>query len=145
VAAGLVAKPQQWPGLIAYLPGQKLTAKRPEVYFSEDGKMEESAELTLTIPPQYSHLSEKEYIAQLTEAIAHQEESIHAEMKQTGRGFMGRQAVMRQRHTDSPPKISLFAFPRCKRRRLSSVQLPSGLCVVLVIIIQRPASHYQDS
>jgi putative transposase len=128
VAAGLVAKPQQWPGLIAYLPGQKLTSKRPEVYFSEDGKMEESVELTLTIPPQYSHLSEKEYIAQLTEAIAHREESIHAEMKQTGRGFMGRQAVMRQRHTDSPssrePRRNLNPQVACRSKwhRIEALQ-----------------------
>jgi putative transposase len=128
VAAGLVAKPQHWPGLIAYLPGQKLTAKRPAVYFSEDGKMEESAELTLTMPPQYGHLNEQEYVAQLTEKIGRKEESIHAEMNQTGRFFMGRQAVMQQRHTDSPlsrePRRNLNPQVACKSKwhRIEALQ-----------------------
>ena len=32
VAAGLVAKATQWPGLIAFLPGQTLKANRPDVW-----------------------------------------------------------------------------------------------------------------
>jgi hypothetical protein len=44
------------------------------MFNSQDGKMEESAELTLTMPPQCGHLNENAYVDQFTEQIAQEEE-----------------------------------------------------------------------
>ena len=59
VAAGLVAKATQWPGLIAFLSGQTLKANRPDVFFRKDGDMEENVEIILTTPLQFSRLNEQ--------------------------------------------------------------------------------------
>ncbi|WP_176069060.1 transposase [Anaeromyxobacter diazotrophicus] len=54
VAAGLVRRGRDWPGLWSapeLVGGQPLTVRRPQTFFRENGSMPESVELTLTAPP----------------------------------------------------------------------------------------------
>ncbi len=102
VSAGIVDEPEKWPGLIAYLPGQMLTAHRPDVFFRKDGDMPDTASLTLTRPPQFCNLSNDAYMKKLSEKIDRKKKEAYEEMKTTGRSFMGRAAIMRQNPTDSP-------------------------------------------
>ena len=128
VAAGLVAKATQWPGLIAFLPGQTLKANRPDVFFRKDGDMEESVEVTLTTPPQFSHLNEQEYVAQLTSEIESKEKEIQSEMAQEGRSFMGKRALLQQRPSERPktkePRRRLNPQVACKSKwhRIEALQ-----------------------
>ena len=128
VEAGLVAKAKHWPGLIAYLPGQKLTAKRPEIFFRVDGKMEGHLDITLTMPSQFAHLSQDEYAAQLLEEITSKEQVISDDMERDGKSFMGKKAVAKQRHMDRPntkePRRQLSPKVACKSKwhRIEALQ-----------------------
>jgi len=128
VEAGLVAKAKHWPGLVAFLPGQTLRANRPEVFFSRDGQMEESVELTLTMPPQFADLGEQGYIAELTKRIESKEREIQDSMEQSGCSFMGRKSLRMQRHTDSPqttePRRTLNPQVACRSKwhRIEALQ-----------------------
>ena len=82
--------------------------------------MPESAELTLTIPPQMGRLDQQDYSAQLASRIEEKERDIRAEMKKNGRSFLGVKGIMKQRHTDKPnskePRRNLNPQVACKSK-----------------------------
>ena len=120
VAAGLVAKAEHWPGLLAYQAGTILKAGRPEVFFRKDGDMAESASIRLTSPLLNTKLPEQTYNEQIKNLVGNEEKRIQAEMASLGRSFMGRAAVLAQKVTDTPyrqePRRRLNPTVACKSK-----------------------------
>jgi hypothetical protein len=104
VEAHLVAEADNWPGIIAYRPGQTLKANRPAPYFDEDGDMPKEAELTLTTPQAFLNMRGDDYMKDLREAISAREQEIQDEMNRNGQSFLGIAAIMRQKYTDRSQK-----------------------------------------
>lgn len=120
VAAGLVAKAEHWPGLMAYQPGKTLKAARPDVFFRKDGDMAESASITLTPPPLTTRPTQQNYNEQISNLVQTEEIRIQTEMAKLGRSFMGKAAVLGQKVTDSPftkePRRQLNPRVACKSK-----------------------------
>jgi len=112
VTAGLVAKAEHWPGLMAYQAGKTLSAALPDVFFRKDGNMAESAEITLTPPPLMTRPTQQNYNEQIVNLVQNEEMRIQTEMAKLGHSFMGKAAVLGQKVTDSP-------FTKEPRRRLN--------------------------
>jgi len=86
VAAGLVRRAREWPGLWsdpARLGRGAVTVERPAGFFRKTGTMPKTAELTLEPPPGFD--SAQAFAAQLEEAVAAAEQR-HAA---SGRTFLG--------------------------------------------------------
>jgi len=120
VAAGLVAKAEHWPGVMAYQSGKTLKAKRPDVFFRKDGDTAESASITLTPPPLTTSLSRESYCKQIAKLVQNREQEIQTEVARLGQSFMGKAAVLGQKVTDSPftkePKGKLNPNIACKSK-----------------------------
>jgi len=80
VTAGLVAKAEHWPGLMAYQAGKTLTATRPDVFFRKEGDMAESASITLTPPPLTTRPTQQNYNEQIANLVQNEEMKIQTEM-----------------------------------------------------------------
>jgi hypothetical protein len=103
VAAGLVQSGSEWPGLWSapdQLGGGKLVARRPKVFFREDGHMLDRVELELTTPPGFA--SARVFRERVSHALSRLEKSIRRERAKDGFTFMGRAKVLRQRPTARP-------------------------------------------
>jgi REP element-mobilizing transposase RayT len=103
VAAGLVRRGVEWPGLRS-TPGQvgapPLVVHKPERFFRADGYMPASVELVLTPPPGFSSAQEfRTRLAAETEAL---EERHRREIAHEGRGFLGVARVLRQNPASRP-------------------------------------------
>ncbi len=101
VAAGLVGSGREWPGLWTapeQLGRATLVARRPDVFFSPDGDMPASVELTLTAPPGFA--SAEEFQEHVTAAL--QEHEDRARGKFAARGFLGRTRVLAQKPFTRP-------------------------------------------
>jgi REP element-mobilizing transposase RayT len=96
VAAGLVAKADQWPGLVAYLPGTILKVDRPTVYFKEDGTMPKSASVTIEKPPQLARFSDGLWAELIQKEVEQKQRQIQEGMEKAGRSFMGAKKVLQQ-------------------------------------------------
>lgn len=93
VAAGLVRRGSEWPGLWSspsMIGGEAIVVRRPKIFFRENGYMPEVATLELTVPDGFS--SAAEFRAQLVQALAIREAG-HAT---GGRGFLGAGRVQAQ-------------------------------------------------
>jgi len=98
VAAGLVRRGREWPGLWsdpALVGASAIEAKRPAVFFRRNGKMPETIELELTSPPGFS--SPEEFRDRLSAALAAHEEKAAVELGSEGRGFLGAARVKAQK------------------------------------------------
>jgi REP element-mobilizing transposase RayT len=97
VAAGLVRAGHEWPGLRTgpdQLGVAKLTAMRPKVFFSPDGDMPASAELTLAVPPGFA--SAEDFQGRVAQATTALEARHRRELADAGRSFLGRARVLAQ-------------------------------------------------
>jgi len=101
VAAGLVRSARQWPGLWS-APEQLGTAvvkvRRPKVFFDPKGKMPETVDLKLTVPPCFA--SDEAFREQV--AAAYAEREVRAASSRTG--FLGVLKVRAQRPSGRPKK-----------------------------------------
>jgi putative transposase len=94
VAAGLVPRACDWPGLTT-MPEQLgravLTAARPTFFFDADNaQWPETAELALTLPPSLEGLmSVEEFQRQVAAELERQENEGRQEVAKAGRGFLG--------------------------------------------------------
>ena len=98
VDAGLVSQSSAWPG-ICTLPrdiGTSLTVKRPDKLFRKEGPMPEEATLTLAPLPAALNNSPETQIAELGELVAQKEAALREQLKDDGRCFLGRRAVLKQ-------------------------------------------------
>ena len=103
VAAGLVRRGDEWPGLWsapARVGGTSETAKRPEIFFNPTGHMPEEAELELVAPKGFG--SVEEFRRRLRERVAQLEEQAAKELRKEGRSYMGARKILAQRPTDRP-------------------------------------------
>ena len=107
----LVDKVVHWPGVnsLSYqLSGKPMVATRPKWFFDEDGSMPQRAELHFARPPEFAHLSQKQWADKLRAAVAEAERKAALERERTGRRVVGRKAILRQ---------SPYACPRSYTRR----------------------------
>ena len=99
----LVAQVHQWPGaktVRAFVDQTPILAKRPRHFFREDGPMEKSVTLTLTIPPELGDADE--VIREVRERIAAAEVKQARIRAESGRRVVGRRGIRRQSWRDSP-------------------------------------------
>ncbi|WP_041448543.1 hypothetical protein [Anaeromyxobacter sp. Fw109-5] len=96
VAAGLVRRGAEWPGLWSAPEqiGNKLTATRPQVFFDPKGYLPEKVELELTSPPGFA--SAAEFRALVSAALQDLEQKHHRELVAQGRRFLGVARVLAQ-------------------------------------------------
>jgi REP element-mobilizing transposase RayT len=100
VAAGLVPRGKDWPGLWsdpALIGGSAVSARRPKTFFRKNGYLPDSAELALTAPPGFSA---EEFRDQLAAALLEREEH-HSSERRT---FLGAARVRGQSPFARPSK-----------------------------------------
>ena len=103
VAAGLVRRGRQWPGLWSAPDqvGTELEFQRPDHFFRADGVMPARATLELVAPPGFA--SAAEFGSALSTALTDLEDAAAAERRGRGDGFLGAIRVLTQRPTARPP------------------------------------------
>lgn len=102
VAAGLVRKAREWPGLWSAperIGAGALQAPRPKTFFNQKGSMPEVAELELTVPDGFT--SAEEFREGLAVALARRE----AEAARRGTGFLGVARVLAQKPSARPAPL----------------------------------------
>lgn len=102
VAAGLVRRGREWPGLWSApesIGGELIAAARPKVFFRENGQMPEKAELALVPPPGFTA---EEFRGKVASALSELEERARQVLKSEGRRVLGRKGVLAQEVTDRP-------------------------------------------
>lgn len=100
VAAGLVPRGVEWPGLWSDLEQQantSLSVKRPAVFFRSDGLMPETVELKLVAPAWFS--PPEHFRNEVASALVDAEREAHAKMAAEDRTFLGAANVCAQDHT----------------------------------------------
>ena len=103
VAAGLVRRGRDWPGLWSapeQLGGASILAARPTTFFRPSGYMPEAAELELTAPPGFA--SPDEFRVRLVQALAELEDNARRGIVSSGRGFLGRARALTQNPRGRP-------------------------------------------
>jgi REP element-mobilizing transposase RayT len=103
VAAGLVERGRQWPGVWSDpssigQPGERI--ERPGHYFAEDGSMPETAELVYSAPPGFESVAD--FQARVAARVRALEDQAAAERRTAGMGVLGVQRILKQRHTARP-------------------------------------------
>ena len=102
VAAGLVARGREWPGL--WSPPETFgcwwrTFERPDHFFSKEGQMPERASLELSVPPGFRA---EDFNALVSARLAELEKEAARALEAAGRRFLGVRRVRAQKHTDFP-------------------------------------------
>jgi putative transposase len=101
-AAGLVATPSQWPGVITRRMGERHRVEMPDVFFDHDGVLPLEAELEFTRPPAFSALDDRDFAKLLDDAVRAQVRAARELMRQQGRAFVGARDVLRQAFSAVP-------------------------------------------
>jgi len=102
VAAGLVKRGRDWPGLWSApesIGGAPVVAERPTTFFRKSGYMPEKATLELVAPPGFSA---EEFRERLAGALADVEERARCELAGRGRTVLGARKVLAQKPTARP-------------------------------------------
>ncbi len=113
VAAGLVARPEDWPGVSLWEP-KELEIARPLAFFDPHGKCPEVARVRI-VQPATPAISYGDWRARLAYRIWQRVLAAHRKTRRARRTFLGRAAVMAQ----SIMKRAISLEP--KRRHLASV------------------------
>jgi REP element-mobilizing transposase RayT len=103
VAAGLVRRASEWPGLWSapeMIGAGPVIVKRPKHFFREDGPMPETAKLELVCPPGFE--SVEAFREQLIAAITAREDEAAGRLASEGRSFAGAATVLAQDPLASP-------------------------------------------
>lgn len=104
----IVEKVSQWPGvnaLAAIVDGTPMVATRPKTFFSPDGDMPASVELTFHVPESLKGICPSGLAAVLTERIADAEARAASERAESGGRIVGPDAVRTQHWNDSPESL----------------------------------------
>src|SRR5262249_37556995 len=115
VADHLVDRISDWPGASSLglsLSGRIQMVRRPRGFFRCDGPMPEEGTLRVERPGGFEALSDAEWVAKLREAVGSEEERARKERLASGRGVLGRKAILRAEPTESPKTVE----PRRKLR-----------------------------
>lgn len=97
VAAGLVKRGSEWPGLWTapeHIGTTKHVVRRPKKFFDPDGYLPETAELELTVPPGIP--CAEEFRGQLAAELRELEEAARGRLAAEGRRVLGVARVMTQ-------------------------------------------------
>ncbi len=97
VAAGLVRRGRNWPGLWsdpANIAAGPVSVRRPATFFRANGSMPETVDLELTVPPGFE--SPDEFREKLTDALVTLEERGAATVAANGGKFLGTERVLAQ-------------------------------------------------
>ncbi len=125
----LVDEVHHWPGvntLSALLAQRAVRATRPNHFFSEDGPMPESVELTQFVPDEFG--ARDVLLNELRERCSQIQEACAVERRETGRSVLGRRRILRQSWRDFPTtveprrEISPRVKTRNKWRRIEVLQ-----------------------
>jgi REP element-mobilizing transposase RayT len=105
VAAGLVSRSEEWPGLTSQpsdIGAAPRMVPRPPQFFRQEGvsALPAAVPLQLVVPPGFEELPLEEVRALVATRLAAHEE--RARQERQGRPFLGRHGVLRQRHLDQP-------------------------------------------
>ncbi len=103
VAAGLVRRGEEWPGIRLFHPGKRKIA-RPKHFFDEQGDL--PAEVVLEIVPAPLGVNAHESLRLVMEAVAAKEAEIRSKFRQEGRTFVGPQGIHAQSHQGAPTSIA---------------------------------------
>jgi putative transposase len=129
VAAGLVRRGNEWPGLWSapeQLGGGKLTARKPKFFFDPKSYLPETVELELVTPRGFA--SGEEFRRLVAGALHDLEEEHRRELGSDGRRFLGAARVLAQNPFTSPrsgePRFQLKPriAARDKWRRIEGLQ-----------------------
>jgi hypothetical protein len=101
-AAGLVAAPEQWPGIITRRMGEQRRAEMPDVFFDDEGDLPEEVMLEFTRPPAFSQLDDQGFAKLLNETVWERVRAAREFMRQQGKIFLGAKAILRQAFGDAP-------------------------------------------
>jgi len=104
VAAGLVRRGSDWPGLRTspdQLGAAKLVARRPDHFFDPDGSMPEMVELELAPPPGFTAA---QFRALVGAAVEQEEERHRHRAASEGRRFLGVARILAQSPFASPAR-----------------------------------------
>ncbi len=127
VAAGLVDKGRNWPGLRTCWPDRRHPVKRPRL-FRKNGPMPKNATLELHRPPGFAEFGDNELAAHLRDSIASEEAEHRDAMEAAGRTALGRRAIRKQSPYASPTtreprrKMSPRVAEKDKWRRIEVLQ-----------------------
>ncbi len=105
VAAGLVRRGAEWPGLWTspdQIGSATLVARRPKLFFNPNGYLPDAVELELTVPAGFA--SAAEFRSLLATALRELEEVHHVELASQGRRFLGVARVLAQDPFARPPQ-----------------------------------------
>ncbi len=106
VAAGLVRRGREWPGVWfgpEMIGGGPISIPRPSTFFRKKGYLPESVDLVLSVPPGFS--SPEEFRERLQASLAAREEQARHDLASEGRGFLGARRVLEQRPTSRPASV----------------------------------------
>ncbi|MEM7232253.1 MAG: transposase [Planctomycetota bacterium] len=105
VAAGLVGKSEQWPGLCVGPDRAAATQRieRPKRYFKSTPP---TADLNIVRPPCYQELSDEEFVDLVRGRTEERESQIREERRASGETFVGAKRVRKTCPTDSPKASS---------------------------------------
>jgi REP element-mobilizing transposase RayT len=105
VAAGLVARGRDWPGLWSApeaMGRARIVAARPTTFFRPNGYLPEEAELELVAPPGFG--SPEEFREKITASLVELEARARRELASKGRTVLGSSKVLAQRPTARPAR-----------------------------------------
>lgn len=105
VAADLVERIQDWPGSssLGHFDGKTTKHRRPKHYFANNGVMPEVVTLRATLPSRITkHESAASFWQRVRKALAGRVETLRETRVRAKRRILGRKAVMRISHTDTP-------------------------------------------
>ena len=108
VAADLVDRVTDWPGATSLglnLSGKTKTVQRPRSFFSIDGKMPAEVTLCVERPAGFESLTDAEWAAKLEAAVRVEEARARHARLESGRGVLGRKAILRAEPTDAPKAV----------------------------------------
>lgn len=110
VRAGLVERPQDWPGLnsgLEDLDGRLLTATIPSWYFNP-AKNPEQESVRLSIPKKLlEDSSAGEVLEELRELVEEEKRLIHQGMRARNKKFLGARNILRRPREDRPRNASI--------------------------------------
>ena len=121
VAAGLVRRGHEWPGLWSapsQIGGGFITSERPKGFFREAGPMPASAGLQLERPPGFE--SDESFVVALSRGLREAEDRAAAVVGREGRSFVGPARVLAQKPTARPapgePRRTLSPRVACRNK-----------------------------
>lgn len=103
VASLLVRQPEHWPGLRSRpedMLGRRWTFKRPKGFFSEKGPLPQETTLAFCPPPGVDDV--EAFVHDVTAVLTVVNEGTRQAANAGGRRFLGRAAIVAQRHTEFP-------------------------------------------